>query len=475
MTSGRTARPASLRAKNCTPRSLGLADRGGRLGGRDEGLRGHDVGQHRRAADAGALDERDVGAELGAGEGGLVAAGPAAEDREPLGALELVGHAPILPRLRSSADPRVGLHRTLARRTEWCHADDASQPARRPRRRSVRDRRAGRRAAAPATGVEKHDIALTLGSGWGQAAELIGETTATIPATEIVGFSASKVVGHVGTLRSILLPTGKRALVIGARTHYYEGHGVRRVVHSVRTAAAAGATTMVLTNGAGGIKEHLEARHPGADQRPHQPDRRLPARGRDVHRPHRPVLEAPARPGAHRRSRASTRACTCSSAARTTRPPPRCRWRRRSAATSSACRPRSRRSPPAQAGMEILGISLITNLAAGISKDNARATPRCIAGGQGRRGGARRAAGPRSWRSCERRGRHRRQPSRAAPRLDGAGPRPGDARRAAMRWSRSAEAGDTGCRGGPGRTASPAASTSAPPGCAASSARARRG
>src|SRR5690606_13434434 len=62
--------------------------------------------------------------------------------------------------------------------------------------------------------------------------------------------------GHVGTLRSILLPNGKRALVIGARTHFYEGHGVRRVVHSVRTAAAAGATTMILTNGAGGIKEH---------------------------------------------------------------------------------------------------------------------------------------------------------------------------------------------------------------------------
>lgn len=115
---------------------------------------------------------------------------------------------------------------------------------------------------AEATGVEKHDIALTLGSGWGQAAEAMGETTATVPATEIVGFSASKVVGHSGTLRSILLPTGKRALVIGARTHYYEGHGVRRVVHSVRTAAAAGATTMILTNGAGGIKESWRPGHP---------------------------------------------------------------------------------------------------------------------------------------------------------------------------------------------------------------------
>ena len=109
---------------------------------------------------------------------------------------------------------------------------------------------------AEATGVEKHDIALTLGSGWAKAADLIGETTATIPATDIVGFSKPALSGHVGTLRSVLLPNGKRALVIGARTHFYEGHGVRRVVHSVRTAAAAGATTMILTNGAGGIREN---------------------------------------------------------------------------------------------------------------------------------------------------------------------------------------------------------------------------
>jgi len=108
---------------------------------------------------------------------------------------------------------------------------------------------------ADLTGVEHHDIALTLGSGWGKAAELIGETTHTLAATDVPGFSKPAVEGHVGTLRSVLLPTGKRALVIGARTHYYERHGVRRVVHSVRTAAATGAKTMILTNGAGGIKE----------------------------------------------------------------------------------------------------------------------------------------------------------------------------------------------------------------------------
>jgi purine-nucleoside phosphorylase len=108
---------------------------------------------------------------------------------------------------------------------------------------------------AELTGVDRHDIALTLGSGWGRAAELIGETTATIPAHEVVGFTPPALAGHVGTLRSVLLPSGKRALVIGARSHWYESRNARRVVHSVRTAAATGASIMVLTNGAGGIRE----------------------------------------------------------------------------------------------------------------------------------------------------------------------------------------------------------------------------
>lgn len=103
------------------------------------------------------------------------------------------------------------------------------------------------------TGVQTHEIALTLGSGWGGAADLLGETVAEIPAPEIPGFSKPALEGHVGTLRSIRLADGRHALVIGARTHYYEGRGVRAVVHGVRTAAAAGASTMVLTNGCGGL------------------------------------------------------------------------------------------------------------------------------------------------------------------------------------------------------------------------------
>ncbi|MGL3806223.1 purine-nucleoside phosphorylase [Paeniglutamicibacter sp. R2-26] len=106
---------------------------------------------------------------------------------------------------------------------------------------------------ADVTGVPSHDIALVLGSGWGEAANLIGETTHRIPATDLPGFHAAAVPGHVGTISSVLTRDNKRVLVLGARTHFYEGKGVRSVVHGVRTAAAAGAKTLVLTNGCGGL------------------------------------------------------------------------------------------------------------------------------------------------------------------------------------------------------------------------------
>lgn len=109
-------------------------------------------------------------------------------------------------------------------------------------------------ALADLTGVARHDVALVLGSGWGGAADLLGETVAEVPAERVPGFLPPAVPGHGGTLRSVRLAGGDRhALVLGARTHLYEGRGVRRVVHGVRTAAAAGARVLVLTNGCGGL------------------------------------------------------------------------------------------------------------------------------------------------------------------------------------------------------------------------------
>jgi len=104
-------------------------------------------------------------------------------------------------------------------------------------------------------GIETYQIALTLGSGWERAADLIGETIAEVRADEVPGFSTSGIPGHTGTIRSVRLPNGKHALVLGARTHFYEDKGVRAVAHGVRVAAACGAKIMVITNGAGGIKE----------------------------------------------------------------------------------------------------------------------------------------------------------------------------------------------------------------------------
>ncbi|BDZ40905.1 purine nucleoside phosphorylase [Paraoerskovia sediminicola] len=110
---------------------------------------------------------------------------------------------------------------------------------------------------AGATGIDHHDLALVLGSGWGAAADLVGETVAEIPTHEIPGFTRPAVAGHGSTTRSIRIerPDGqvRHALVLGSRTHLYEGRGVRRVVHGVRTAAATGAGSIVLTNGCGGL------------------------------------------------------------------------------------------------------------------------------------------------------------------------------------------------------------------------------
>lgn len=107
---------------------------------------------------------------------------------------------------------------------------------------------------AARTGVAHHDVAVVLGSGWGAAADLIGETVAEVPAGQITGFSSPALAGHVGSVRSVRITgTSSHALVIGARTHLYEGRGVRRVVHPIRTAAAAGARTLVLTNGCGSL------------------------------------------------------------------------------------------------------------------------------------------------------------------------------------------------------------------------------
>jgi len=104
------------------------------------------------------------------------------------------------------------------------------------------------------TGVERHDIALVMGSGWLPAADALGEANAELSATDLPGFTAPAVAGHAGRIRSIRAGD-RNLLVFLGRTHFYESRDVRAVAHGVRTAAAAGCRAVVLTNGCGSLQE----------------------------------------------------------------------------------------------------------------------------------------------------------------------------------------------------------------------------
>lgn len=105
---------------------------------------------------------------------------------------------------------------------------------------------------ADLTGVREHRVAVVLGSGWVPAVDRIGTTIAELPVTELGHFSPPAVDGHAGTVRSVSAD-GIPVLVFLGRTHLYERRGVDAVTHGVRTARMAGCRTIVLTNGCGGL------------------------------------------------------------------------------------------------------------------------------------------------------------------------------------------------------------------------------
>jgi purine-nucleoside phosphorylase len=121
------------------------------------------------------------------------------------------------------------------------------------------------------TGAARHDVAVVLGSGWAPAADALGPALTEVPVTELGGFPAATVPGHAGTVRSLALAgrpgrppaapaagataMAGRALVFLGRAHLYEGHSPATVTHAVRVAIAAGCRVVVLKNAAGGIRE----------------------------------------------------------------------------------------------------------------------------------------------------------------------------------------------------------------------------
>lgn len=107
-------------------------------------------------------------------------------------------------------------------------------------------------SVAESTGVPAHDAAVVLGSGWAPAADALGAASVEVASAALPGFVPPGAGGHSGVVRSVAIG-GRRVLVLLGRVHLYEGHGADVVVHPVRTAVAAGARTVVLTNAAGGL------------------------------------------------------------------------------------------------------------------------------------------------------------------------------------------------------------------------------
>ncbi|MBO0865211.1 MAG: purine-nucleoside phosphorylase [Mycobacterium sp.] len=123
---------------------------------------------------------------------------------------------------------------------------------------------AAQRAAqviAEGTGVGAHDVAIVLGSGWAPAVAALGSATAVLPMAELPGFAPPTAVGHTGQVLSVAIGE-HRVLVLAGRLHPYEGHDLLHVVHPVRAACAAGARVVVLTNAAGGLRPDFEVGQP---------------------------------------------------------------------------------------------------------------------------------------------------------------------------------------------------------------------
>jgi len=111
------------------------------------------------------------------------------------------------------------------------------------------------------TGVDEHDVAIVLGSGWAPAVDELGDPVAVVPMAELSGFIPPTAQGHGGQLLSLRLGD-RRVLVFVGRIHAYEGHELHHVVHPVRAACAAGVRTVVLTNAAGSLREDFAVGQP---------------------------------------------------------------------------------------------------------------------------------------------------------------------------------------------------------------------
>lgn len=227
---------------------------------------------------------------------------------------------------------------------------------------------------AAATGVERHDLAVVLGSGWKPAADQMGEVEAELAMTDLGGFPEASVQGHGSTVRSIR-NGDRRVLAFMGRVHLYEGHHPNVVAHAVRTAVRAGCRAIVLTNAAGGLRDGMWAGQPVLIADHLNLTGRTPLLGRNDDRigPRFPDMSTAYSPRLRDLSRTVDpeleEAVYCGFLGPTYETPAEVRMARTLGADLVGMSTVLEAIAAAHAGAEVLAVSLVTNLAAGVTDE----------------------------------------------------------------------------------------------------------
>lgn len=216
-------------------------------------------------------------------------------------------------------------------------------------------------------------VGLVLGSGLGGFAERFTEQRA-VDYAEIPHFPVSAVPGHAGRLVTGRI-AGVPSIAMQGRTHYYEGHDLETVTFPVRTMIRLGAETMILTNAAGGIGEglavgtlmllsdHLNLMGANPLRGPH--DEELGPRFPDLTRAYSPELRSLAQRAARRIGLTLAEGVYAAVSGPSYETPAEIEMLRRLGANAVGMSTVPEVIVANQMGARVLGVSLITNMAAG--------------------------------------------------------------------------------------------------------------
>ena len=235
------------------------------------------------------------------------------------------------------------------------------------------------------------DVGLVLGSGLGPFADTMAESFA-VEYAQIPHFPAASVIGHAGRIVGGTV-RGRRVVALSGRAHFYEGHDLRTVTFAVRVLSRLGIRTLILTNAAGGINtaftegalmvidDHINFLGSNPLVGPH--DDRLGARFPDMSEVYSTRLRAIADDVAAQRSLALQHGIYIAVHGPSYETPAEIRAFRTLGADAVGMSTVPEAIVARQMSMEVLGISCISNMAAGVlpqplNHDDVMATTRRV-------------------------------------------------------------------------------------------------